>query len=160
MKVALARDNDPSAPRFFGPDFGLDMDKFAYFALSVVWRLCAAQWPIHDGTFTKERDLGDFQERMRKYLLGEIPFPSDMAVIVMVCSDLASRQRFFVPEDFMEAGCINLRFLARGVFFRVMFGNIPPDFRLVCCTAGLRSIFYADCERRTMEGFQKRPTPD
>ena len=42
MKVAYARDYDPSLSRFFGPDFGLDVDKVAYFALSVVWRLCAS----------------------------------------------------------------------------------------------------------------------
>jgi len=64
MRVAYARDSDPSVSRFLGPDFGLDMEKFAYFAISVVWRLGAAQWVIQDGTLTQGVRLGDFQKRM------------------------------------------------------------------------------------------------
>src|SRR5258708_1409466 len=105
MRVAYARESDHSSSRFFGPDFGLDMDKFAYFAVSVVWRIAACRWQMPDGDLTMEVQLGDFQENMRKYLLGEIPLPSDMAVIVIVCSDIESRQRFFHPGAFVEARC-------------------------------------------------------
>jgi hypothetical protein len=36
MKVAYPRDDDPSAPRFHAPDFGIDTEKFAYFAVSII----------------------------------------------------------------------------------------------------------------------------
>ena len=38
MRVAYPRNSDLSSSRFYGPDFGLYMDQFAYFAISVVWR--------------------------------------------------------------------------------------------------------------------------
>lgn len=36
MKVAWARDNNQSAPRYDARDFDVDVEKFAYFALSIV----------------------------------------------------------------------------------------------------------------------------
>jgi hypothetical protein len=43
LKVALPRDYDPSdldqsINRYSGIDIGVDMDKFAYFAISIIWR--------------------------------------------------------------------------------------------------------------------------
>jgi hypothetical protein len=152
MRVAWARDDDGYISRFHGPTFDLDMDKFAYFAVSVVWRIAAARWPMPNGALTEEHNLGTFQENMRRYLLGEIPFPADMAVIVIVCSDLVSRTRFFTPGSFIEANCINFRFLARGVTFRVMMGyQMLPYLKEQCCTTPLKPIWYADCEKRTLE---------
>ncbi len=52
MRVAYARDTDDSSSRVFGPDFSLDMDKFAYFAVSVVWRAATCQWMMQDGNLT------------------------------------------------------------------------------------------------------------
>jgi hypothetical protein len=157
MKIAYPRDSDSSSSRFFGPDFRLDMDQFAYFAVSVVWRATVGQWVMQDGNLTQEAKLGVFQENMRKYLLGEISFPSDMAVIVAVCSDLESRKRFFHPSGFVEANCINFRFLARGVFFRVMMGYaMSPYLREWSCTSPMKCIWYGDCEKRTMEDTVRR----
>ena len=151
MRVAYARDNDQSVSRFFGPDFDLDMEKFAYFAISVVWRVAATRWMMPDGNLTQEVDLGTFQENMRRYLLGEVPLPSDMAVIVIVCSDRESRMRFFHPGGHVEAGCINFRFLARGVLFRVMMGyQMWPYLRDNSCTSPLKCIWYGDCKRRVI----------
>jgi hypothetical protein len=157
MKVAYPRDSDPSISRFFGPDFCLDMDQFAYFAVSVVWRATASQWVMQDGNLTQEVKLGAFQENMRRYLLDEISFPSDMAVIVVVCSDVESRRRFFHPSGFTEAGCINFRFLARGVYFRVMMGyQMSPYLREQSCTSTMKCIWYGDCERRTIGDTVRR----
>lgn len=151
MRIAYARDSDASISRFYGPDFDLDMDKFAYFATSVIWRAAACQWTMQDGTLPQEVDVGVFQENMRRYLLGEMSLPANMAVIVIVCSDLASRERSFHPAGFFEANCVNFRFLARGVTFRVMMGdNIGPDLRQSSCTSSLKCIWYADCEKRTL----------
>jgi hypothetical protein len=158
MRIAYARDSDPSISRFYGPDFDLEMDKFAYFAISVIWRVTACQWVMQDGTLTQEVNLGTFQENMRRYLLGEIPLPADMAVIVIVCSDLASRKSFFHPAGFIEADCINFRFLARGVNFRVMMGyQMSTYLRQSSCTSNLKCIWYGDCEKRTIEALHQQP---
>jgi hypothetical protein len=152
MRVAYAREADATSSRFHGPDFNLDMDKFAYFAVSVVWRIAATRWVMPNGVLTEEHNLGTFQENMRRYLLGETPLPSDMAVIVIVCSDTVSRTRFFAPGSFIEGNCINFRFLARGVTFRVMMGyQMLPYLREQSCTMPLKNIWYADCEKRTLE---------
>ncbi len=123
MRVAWARDNDSSAPRFDARDFDIDTDKFAYFALSLVWRRTIHEW--HRAI--RRWDLGRFAEDMRRYLVGETQFPSNMAVLVMVCSDIMSRRIWMVPEHFDEIGCDNFRFTVRGVFFRVMVGRLPLD---------------------------------
>jgi hypothetical protein len=156
MRVAYARDSDRSVSRFYGPDFGIDTDTFSYFAVSVVWRAAAAQWLMPDGTLTQHIELGAFQENLRRYLLGETLLPPDMAVIVIVCSDEESRQRFFHPAGFVEAGCINFRFLARGVLFRVMMGyQMWPYLREQSCTSARKCIWYGDCEKRTLEAVKR-----
>jgi hypothetical protein len=68
-----------------------------------------------------------------------------MAVIVVVCSDAESRRRFYHPSGFVEAGCINFSFLARGVIFRVMVGHqMAAVVREASCTTGMRRIWYGD----------------
>ena len=157
MRVAFARESDPSVSRFHGPDFGLDTNQFAYFAISVIWRVAVAQWEMQDGTFTRKVDLGDYEEEMRRFLVGELALPDHMVVIVIVCSDTESRRWFFVPGEFIEAGCINFRFLARGVYFRVMLGHsIDPTFQNGSCTAPLKCVYYGDCERRTLQDTEGR----
>jgi hypothetical protein len=133
------------------------MDKFAYFAISVVWRITACQWKMQDGNLTQEINLGSFQENMRRYLMAEISLPADMAVIVIVCSDEALRRSFFHPAGFIEGDCINFRFLARGVLFRVMMGYpMLPALRQSSCTSPLKCIWYGDCEKRTLEAFHQQ----
>lgn len=159
MRVSYPRDSDPSSSRFYGPDFGLDMDQFAYFAMSVVWRAVAVQWLMQDGNLTQEVNLGAFQENMRRYLLGETLLPPDMAIIVAVCSDDESRKHFFHPTGFVEAGCINFQFLARGVFFRVMMGcQMWPCLREMSCTSPLKCVWYGDGKKRTLEAVRRRST--
>lgn len=154
MRLAFPRDSDPSVSRFAGYEFGLDMDKFAYFTLSVVWRGTVGQWIKPDGTLTLALVLGGFEEPIRRYLLGETPFPPDTAVIIIVCSDDESRKAWHLPAPFMESNCLNFRFLARGVCFRAMMGrHLPQYFRDYCCTSPRKCIFYGNGERRTREVF-------
>jgi hypothetical protein len=131
----------------------LDMHKFAYFALSVVWRGAVHQWMNADGTLMAPCRLGDFEESMRQYLAGEAAFPSNMVVIVAVASDDESHRTFFVPEIRVQDGCLNFRFFARGIFFRVMMGHVPEMFRDWCCTSPRKCIFYGDGRRRVSELF-------
>src|SRR4051812_11770259 len=49
MASVLPRDCDEQTYGFSGQDLGVDMDKFAYFTLSVVWRAAVKQWRLPDG---------------------------------------------------------------------------------------------------------------
>jgi hypothetical protein len=147
MRVACPRDNDPSAPRFDARDFHINTQKFAYFALSIVWRRA-----IHEWTSVLPRwELGQFAEDMRRFLLGEVPFPDYAAVIVIVCSDTVSRRTWTVPSAGGNYPWLDFSFQVRGIYFRVMMGHIPQWAYAASCVAPWCPIFYADCERRTKE---------
>ncbi len=150
MRVAWARDNDPTAPRHDARDYGIDTDKFAYFALSIVWRRTIHEW----SPAIPRWELGQFAEDMRKYLVGETPFPVNMSVLVMVCSDEASRRIWTIRTQFVEAGCLNFAFDVRGIRFRVMMGHLPTFAHQANCRGPLRPIFLADCEKKTREGWE------
>jgi hypothetical protein len=150
LNVALPRERFPDVSRFAAYDLGLDAKKFAYFAVSVIWRAAVHAWTLPDGTKTSPLDLGSHEDIIRTYLLGETDFPHDvMAVIVLVCSDPEARQLWIIPCQDEEANCQNYRFIARGVLFRVMVGpNIPQFFRDESCLSPRECIQYGDCSRR------------
>lgn len=153
LHLALPREvEDDSVSRFAGDDVGLNMDKFAYFALSVVWRSAVHQWVQPDGNVPPPVQIGAFEEPIRIYLLGKAPLPPDTAVIVVVCSDKEARETWTTPSIHVEAMCLNFRFLVRGVFFRVMMGrHLPQYFRDRCCTSPRKCIFYGDMRQRMGE---------
>ena len=74
LSIALPRDYNPfdldqSINRYSGADIGVDTDKFAYFAISIVWRGAVHDWIMPDGTMRPHDALGGFVEPMRLYLL-------------------------------------------------------------------------------------------
>ncbi len=153
LRLAYPREDHPDLKRFVGYDLGLDMDKFAYFMLSVVWRGAVHQWTRMDGTLTTALQLGGFEEPIRQYLLGGL-FPPDTAVIVIVSSDDISRNCWFAPAPFDEAGCSNFGFHAMGIYFRAMLGKcLPQLFRDSCSTSPRKCIFYGNTEKKTLEAF-------
>jgi hypothetical protein len=155
LRLALPREDHPELSRFAGYDVGLDMDRFAYFTLSVVWRGAVHDWKLLDGTVRPRMELGGFEEPIRQYLSGRTQLPPDTAVIVIVCSDDESRTTWMTPAVHVEANCLNVRFLARGVFFRAMMGrHLPEFFRDICCTSPRKCLFYGSAKHRMPEILQ------
>ena len=151
LRLALPREDHPDLKRFSGIDLGIDMDKFAYFALSLVWRPAVHDWEMPDGSILPRMALGDFESPIRRYLLGG-EFPSHTAVIVIVCSDSGARKVWNTPTVNVEVNCLNFRFLMRGVFFRVMMGHgLPNYFRECCCRSPRKCLFYGSAEHRMPE---------
>jgi hypothetical protein len=97
LRLALPREECADISRFSGDDVGVDMDKFAYFALSLVWRGAVHDWVMFDGTVRPRTMLGGFEEPIRQYLAGEATLPPDTAVIVIVCTDDEVRTIFTTP---------------------------------------------------------------
>ena len=140
--------------RYRVSDIGISAEKFAYFAVSVVWRAAVHQWRLRNGVLSTQLDLGEHAERIRRYLMQEEPFPKDiLAVVVIVSSDREGREVWGIPGQFQEAGCENFRFVCRGVIFRVALGRtIDPMVRDGCCV-GTGLVFYGDLSRNIRRDF-------
>jgi hypothetical protein len=160
LKVALPRDYNPGDPdqsisRFSGADIGVNMDKFAYFAISIVWRGAVHDWVLPDGSVRLHDKLGGFSESLRLYLLGQALFPPDTSVIVIVGSDDESRKIWTMAQPHVEADCLNFRFHIFGVMFRVMMGYRQWEaFRMLSCTSPRKCIFYGSMRHRMPEILQ------
>jgi hypothetical protein len=152
LSLALAREEWPEYSRFSGQDLGIDTDKFAYFALSIVWRGAVHDWTMFDGSIRPRDELGDFVSPIRDYLLQRAPLPPDTVVIVMVLSNDQARKIFTTPVIHVEMNCLNFRFFTRGVLFRVMMGrHMPSYFRNRCCTSPRKCLFYGSARHRMEE---------
>jgi len=157
FKLALPRERYADASRFAAYDVGLDAEKFAYFASSVVWRGSVHEWLLSNGCRSTLLTMGTHQETVRRFLIGDVGFPHDvMSVIVIVCSDPEARSLWNIPAQDEENGCLQYRFVARGVFFTVILGsNIPPLLRDACCVGPRQCIVYGDAAHRMKESFSK-----
>jgi hypothetical protein len=151
LNLALSRESNSDFSRFCGDDLGIDMEKFAHFALGIVWRAAIHDWTMPDGTVLPRQAIGDFEPPIRSYLLGGT-FPPDTSVIVIVCSDHQSRRIWNTPTILIEANCLNFRFFARGVFFRVMMGyQMPVEFRERSRISPRKCLFYGSLAHRMPE---------
>lgn len=151
LSLALPRESYPDVSRFSGDDLGINLNKFAHFALGIVWRATIHDWTMPDGTVLARQAIGDFEPPIRSYLLGG-SFPPDTSVIVIVCSDDESRRIWTTPTILIEANCLNVRFLTRGVFFRVMMGyQLPDAFRQMSCISPRKCLFYGSTAHRIPE---------
>lgn len=69
---------------YFGeavPD-AIQQSAYQYFALSVIWRACSTEWPGEHGL--RVGSLGPYEPPIRRYLLGEAPFPDTVSLNVYV----------------------------------------------------------------------------
>jgi hypothetical protein len=70
LSLALPRESYPDISRFSGDDLGIDMEKFAHFALGIVWRATIHDLRMPDATILPRQAIGDFEPPIRSYLLG------------------------------------------------------------------------------------------
>ncbi len=132
-------------------DVDIDAEKFAYFALSLAWRASIASWELPGGQWTTIIDLGVHQEALRTFLLGETPFPKDVAIIMTVCTDEETRRNWIIPTRSPQESCETIVFSSCGFLLRVWFGpGIPERFKGACLrTSAKQPIFLTDCEEAT-----------
>lgn len=151
LKLAIPFRATQRIVAFSGAAVGIDTEKLAYFALSVLWRSSVHEWRILGQTTSVS--LGVHEEPVRKYLLGEDAFPSDVHVLVVACTDLASRGSFYVPGVLRHGLTMMYVLLTRGIYFRVHAGGrISPQMRELCCLCSPhKPIFMRDCEDKTTD---------
>jgi len=150
LKLAIPTCQEENQLTFSGPAVGVLTEKLAYFAISMLWRSVAYPWKAHDGGTTKI-DIGPLEEECRKYLLGQIEFPQNLWLVVIVCSDQLSQHSAHGLAE-METPFTMYSFLMCGLFFGVMVGpDVPQEERNKCCvTSPLRPIYVED---RSMPGL-------
>ena len=155
LKVQEEDEEDVTAKSYCADDAHLDMDMFAYFALSMFWRGTHA-WPKQAGGFTKPLTLGLYTEPIRAFLAGEtMQFPAEVAVIIIVCTDKISREVWLLPAQIDDVWFHDLRFPAFGVMFRVLLGRSIPDILMRnSCHLPARRIHMGDTSEKTQEAMR------
>jgi len=114
----------------------INRETLAYFALSVFWRASAHTWSMPYGTSPQIR-LGPYQEPLRTYLLGLAPYPENLILMLIVCTDSASQNTFFVPTRSGRDVNTTHMFQARGMSFMMTAGKrITDALRTLCCVKG------------------------
>ena len=82
--------------QFSGHTAGIDTNKLAYYAVSMVWRGAVHVWQSMAGQ-TTGLTVKSHMEEMRLYLVGETPLPASIYVFVLVCLDLVSQVQALSP---------------------------------------------------------------
>jgi hypothetical protein len=127
---------------FSGTDVGFDMDKLAYFGLSVFWRAGAHRWP---SKLTVD-PIGTF-------LLGG-SWPGGLSLMVTAAEDVFSQGYSFFPGRTvgLSAPMLSYGFLTCGIHFALCLANpVPFPYALFCCTsAPRRPIFMRNMHEQTV----------
>lgn len=140
---------------YSGPAVGVDTEKLAYFALSVVWRSAVHKWEGPRGHIPDPVNLGAFQEPIRKYLLGETGFPADVRVVVTACTDWVSQSVWYTPTHRRGTPNAAIVFLICGIHFMVFLGKTnPPEIEQLCCfSSPMQPVFARDIEMTTLRAY-------
>jgi hypothetical protein len=153
--VALAHHQVGAASAFSGSAIGVNTDKFAYFALSIIWRAAVHEWNTPWGKSTVI-NLGQGEEPIRKFLVGMTGIPAEAAVVLTVCTDIYSRGSFFMPTRATNVPGMCFVFLALGLHFMVYVGSdAGPILQDVCCARSpIRVIYQRDCSEKTVDAYR------
>ena len=135
---------------YWAARMGIDTDKLAYFALSVIWRGGSHIWSTLEGRATGGLQLGHHEERLRRYLLGIDPYPQGVVVKISVACDHASQNFIMFPSinpDQQDATAFT--FMVRGIWFDVIVGDTLPEYmyRSCCVSSPEKPIFVGDFDR-------------
>jgi len=147
--------------RFSGRKLGIDTDKLAYYAVSLVWRSAVEKWRTLEGQTTSVVMDENRKEQLRRYLLGNAELPRDVGVVVTVCTDRESQGWVYSPtltrgSDASTNGLTRYGVLVRGILFHVML-DVPGRFPLdtVCCVRSPeKMMFVRDCSDETRHSFK------
>jgi hypothetical protein len=153
LRLAIPMQSKPSYSEFSGIQVGVDTDKLAYYALSVIWRSGIHQWQTIGNQTTSVVLAQEEKERIRRYLLGEIALPKNIGVMVHVCTDLASQYPVLASGmPVYHQSCLIYALLVRGINFNVMISAAQnSQFIDVCCVRSpAKRIFLSDRSQITL----------
>jgi hypothetical protein len=154
LSVAIPFQASPELSLYSGRDIGIDVDELAYFAMSIFWRASVHRW---NGARGRQiwNPLGNYEEPVRQYLMGETPFPDNMALIITVCTDFESQSSVLSPAIIRGDRIDSMGLITRGIQFRLFTGqDIPEQLRRVCCMRSERRVILTgNCRRISVYAF-------
>jgi hypothetical protein len=101
---------------------GISPEQLVYFAASIFWRGAAADWKLPTGEYKRLGLAPPLLEALRKYLLGEQPFPSDVAILLHVSAAAEPIQTAFPPYPINGEGQ-GFHFYVPGMLFTLLIGQ-------------------------------------
>lgn len=133
------------ANAFSGVAVGIDTEKIAYFALSLLWRGSIHPWrtsPREDYTIILKAPA----EPIREYLLGTASFPANIWVSATACLDKYSVGLVVCPYEANARDCTAYNMFVLGLFMRVFYGKVPAYIQECCCfNSPLKPVYTRDC---------------
>lgn len=118
----------------------INLAQLAHFAVSVIWRASACPWDTLD-QFT-QINLGPYQEKLRRFLLGEESFPEQAVLMVNVSTNPTPPLAAVFPYSNRANGVWQHRFSMPGMAFWLHLGTFRDKLPMFCAVRqGM--IFYA-----------------
>ncbi len=140
---------------YSAPTAGIDIDKFAYLALSMFWRASVHVWKTLNGQ-TISMPLRSYEEPIRKYLNGETGFPTGVVLRVGVCTDSESQGVVFAPVEWSNDIYTGYDMTVLGVSFTLVVGVQPGarDWDLCCVNSKHRVLFLENCSETSRDHYR------
>jgi hypothetical protein len=154
MRRSRAIKNEGGVATFSGKDLGVDTDPFAHFSLGLLWKGSVHKWNTAEGQ-TTSINLGQYEDRIRRYLLGETGIPDGVYVVVAVCEDIGSRGMVFAPTRVIEARHQMFSILVRGLWFHVVVDErAQKETKDVCCVRSEKRVLHLEnCDKRILHAY-------
>jgi hypothetical protein len=127
---------------------GVDVDKLAYFALSIFWRASVKTW-VHLNGQKISVAMNEHEEPTRKFLRRESGLPPGFVLKIAICTDAQSQGFVFAPVQWTNDLYRGYETFLLGVNFTLVVG-VPPgakDWNL--CATKTNDVFLEDCSETT-----------
>jgi hypothetical protein len=109
----------------------IDMSKLIHFATSIFWKASAREWWALD--HSTQLDFGPYNERFRRFILGEQPFPDRAALLINISGNPIPHIGAIYPYGGSRVqGTKQYRFAVPGMAFWLHLGEIPEALREAC----------------------------
>lgn len=130
----------------------IDLNKVAYFALSIFWRVAVHKWRI--GKREVNIRLGTYTEALRGFLRGEA-FPKDACLVVRIAASDFTARRFSEPHSHTASGFHAHLFNMAGLDVVLLLGKrIPLSHAATSAIPGGYVAMNATLDQEELQRFQ------
>ena len=130
------------------------VEPLLYFATSIFWRCARRRWRIRRRSL-QSIDFGPYEPEIRDFLLQKAPFPTKVAMTIVVDDRDRPDVLFSLPTTSRSKGIINHKFQVPGVLFVAFVGKLIPDEARSSCLSppAPHCISVRNLRQLTLRGF-------